>query len=211
MTRVNTVNLNDGEKPLEPEIRAKRPSVPLSEIASTQIEAEKHRVLEGDQLSDVDEQGEEVHLPVRTPKGREFIRVNADPEFQWVATLLKDDETREFYFVIDEGLLDPDDRAEYYLFYCVNEQGEHFLWPLRKMDGSEMTESGRRAALAASQGWVRIVCRNLRYRVRPAQSTLPEVPWLDFTGAEVLNLAFQGRVIAPGDRDHRLLLRLEGR
>src|SRR5262249_21165773 len=148
---------------------------------------------------------------VRTPKAKEFIQVNEDKEFQWVATLLKDDQTREFYFVNDPEMLDPDDRTEYYLFYCVNENGEHFIWPLRKIDGGEMTESGRRAAWAATQGWVRVVCKHLRYYVKKAVNKLEEAGWLHLDGDGVLNLAFQGRIIAENNHDHFLILRLEGR
>lgn len=154
-------------------------------------------------------------VPVRKPAKEWFVRTNASLRIETCVLELKED--REVYLV-DSPLWPPlageatfGPRA---LFVSMNRQGTMFVWPVRlpgpdgKID--DWNRSALEAATTAETSWVRVSANMAlgAYDVAVATAELAEPDWPDMPLAEILRIAFKGRVIDA--LDHPVLRRLRG-
>jgi hypothetical protein len=155
-------------------------------------------------------------VPVRKPKRNEFIRTHRDPGMQLAATVYTDEDSEVYYVTkqmrghFDEGQLKP-----VRLQLAMSRRGVLFIWPLTLMtDGTSLGrswhESALKAAELAKEKWVRIASdRGLGgYRIHVAEGEIAEPIWPDHTFNELLEIAFEGRIIRSAD--HPVIRDLRG-
>jgi hypothetical protein len=161
-----------------------------------------------------------VHLTVRKPGRREYVRVHPDPEMTaqipvFLSRVDSGSET-ETYMVRPEILsLVPDLQAEMQnvlLTLTVTREGVPFWWRIPYGGGQRgWYESALAAASLAREKWVRLRGNIAAgaYEVFVATGEgLPEPVFPDKPVTELLRLAFKDRVI---DRaDHRVIRQLRG-
>jgi hypothetical protein len=154
-------------------------------------------------------------VPVRKPSPQDFVRVHPDPKYRenFPVVELKDD--REEYIVGREVLNElSGEFVGKTLYTAINRQGTVFLWPVRlpSPEGKDMDwwRSGHEAAERATKVWLRIRAnQNLgAYEMFEAQSDFGEPEWPNFSFAELLKIAFRGRLIRSVD--HPVIKRLRG-
>jgi hypothetical protein len=156
------------------------------------------------------------HVPVRKPSKMEFVRTHPDPAMSLAASIFTDDEDRETYFVTPSarpmllGYLKP-----VLLVTSVSRQGVIFLWPVPLPNdaagGSRAWgETARQAADLARACWIRMQADLSlgAYRIFKAEGVLPDPIWPERDFAELLKIAFNGRII--GDSDHPAIRKLRG-
>ena len=156
-----------------------------------------------------------LHVPVRKPIRREFVRVHPGGEMQIEIGIFDDREEREIFFVVPElreellGEIKP-----VLLATAINRQSVLFLWPVQLPD-----EGGRRSAWAetaheayqrAKTTWVKLDADMSlgAYRIYEAMGQLPEPVWPDKPLPELLKLGFKDRIIDSAD--HPVIKRLRG-
>jgi hypothetical protein len=154
-------------------------------------------------------------VPVRKPAKEWFVRTSPALRIETAVLELKED--RETYLVTpalwselaSESTFGP--RA---LFAAMNRQNVLFVWPVRlpgpdgKLD--DWNRSALEAATMAETQWVRVASNMAlgAYEVFTATADWPEPSWPDLSLAEILRVAFKGRVI--DSLDHPTLKRLRG-
>ena len=157
-----------------------------------------------------------VTVPVRKPKGQDFIRVHPDPSFRLpVATIeLKDD--GETYLVLPDIARDiPGEYVMSTMHTCISRTGVIFLWPVRlpSPDGRQLAwhHSAKVAAEMAMKRWIRVKSNMSlgAYDIFEASCTIPDPEWPDdVTFLKLLEIAFKGRLV--DSPDHPVLKRLRG-
>ena len=158
-----------------------------------------------------------TRVPVRRPQRGEYVRVNPNPEMSIVVTIYTDKDDRdEVFFVAPSmrGVLAEDLKAVL-LVTAISRRGTLFIWPLQIPSeenpiGRSWHESARKAAEIAKGTWVRIIAdKSLGgYRARAAEGKLADPVWPEVTFNELLEIAFQDRIIQSGD--HPVVRRLRG-
>ena len=155
-------------------------------------------------------------VPVRKPSPQIFFRVHPDPQYRMNAALIELKDDRETYLVTPR--LYPALAGEAVaktLFTAINRQGDVFLWPLRLPDQhgrlDEWSRSAMRAATLGQRRWIRLVSKMSlgAYEVLEAQDDLGEPEWPTESFPELLQVAFQGRIIEA--EDHPVIHKLRGR
>ena len=155
-------------------------------------------------------------VPVRKPSPQIFFRVHPDPQYRMNAALIELKDDRETYLVTPR--LYPALAGEAVaktLFTAINRQGDVFLWPLRLPDQhgrlDEWSRSAMRAATLGQRRWIRLVSKMSlgAYEVLEAQDDLGEPEWPTESFTELLQVAFQGRIIEA--EDHPVIHKLRGR
>ena len=155
-------------------------------------------------------------VPVRKPSPQIFFRVHPDPQYRMNAALIELKDDRETYLVTPR--LYPALAGEAVaktLFTAINRQGDVFLWPLRLPDQhgrlDEWSRSAMRAATLGQRRWIRLVSKMSlgAYEVLEAQDDLGEPEWPTESFLELLQVAFQGRIIEA--EDHPVIHKLRGR
>lgn len=100
------------------------------------------------------------------------------------------------------------------LYYCVDQFGNPFFWPVKIVFGDEKldswNESAHRAAQIAKEKWIRITPNQQvrAYDVFEALGAIPEPKWPDKSIEELIDLAFADRYITT--LDHPMVKRLQG-
>lgn len=154
-------------------------------------------------------------VPVRKPNNQEFFRVHPAESHRLEVGLLILKDTGEVYVVtpdVAEQL--GSDVAIRYLVLTINRQGVVALWPLAMPDeDGHLHEWGRSALEAANHAktaWVRLRSnRSLgAYEVEFATATLGDPVWPDVAFAEIVSVAFRGRII--DSVDHPVVRVLKG-
>ena len=154
-------------------------------------------------------------IQVRKPAKEWFIRTRSD--LQFATNVLELKEEGEFYMV--ESSLWPELTSEptfgpRNLHAAINRQGTLFVWPLRlpgpdgKLD--HWSRSALEAAEMAQSRWIRVFS-NLHlgaYEIFHAKADLPDPEWPPLSFAEILRVAFKGRVVQS--LDHPVIKRLRG-
>ena len=156
-------------------------------------------------------------VAVRKPLKQEFVRVRPGDEWRYPTTCFVDKENGETYLVAPALLSEmPGDLTPTALVVAMNRNSPvPFLWPLvlPSPDGRSCRwyDSAIEAARLANSKWLRCVADNSANCYIPyvAKAALPEPVWpADLTMADLLRLAFQGRMI--DDINHICLRRLRG-
>jgi len=137
---------------------------------------------------------------------------------QLAATIYSDrDESEDVYFVtkemrdkFDEGHLKP-----VRLQLTISRRGVLFIWPLTlALDGKSLGrswhESALKAADLAKERWLRIVADKALggYRIHIAEGEIPDPIWPEYGFGELLEIAFEGRIIRSVD--HTVIRNLRG-
>jgi hypothetical protein len=159
-----------------------------------------------------------THVPVRKPSKDEFFRRHPDPAYTLSTATYEDRNEREVYLVVPAmrphlaGFLKP-----VVLALCRTRQGVLFWWPIplptedgNRSGGRAWGDSARAAADEARTHWVSLRADMAlgAYRVFHAEGSLPDPIWPEEDPAELLRIAFRGRVI--DHPDHPLIRRLRG-
>lgn len=156
-----------------------------------------------------------VTVPVRKPGRQDFFRVHPAESHRIQVGLLILEDSGECYAVTPD-VADQlgSDVSRRCLVLVINRQGVVSLWPLAMPDdGNRLHEWGRSALEAAELAkthWVRLRSnRNLgAYEVDLAATPLPEPTWPDVVFAEIVNVAFKGKIIDT--TDHPVVRALRG-
>jgi len=154
-------------------------------------------------------------VPVKRPSPQDFVRVHPASEFRenFAMVDLKDD--REEYLVLPAILPELASEVVYKtVFTAVNRQGVVFLWPVRlpapDERRTEWPRSAREAAERAMTQWIRMKANMSlgAYEMTVADSVMADPVWPKVPYAELVQLAFRGRIITT--LDHAVIKRLRG-
>jgi hypothetical protein len=156
-----------------------------------------------------------THVPVRKPSRTEWVRVHPAGDMQIATGVFIDREEREVFFVVPELRAElGGDLRPVLLVTAISRQGVLMLWPIPLPDEggrrNAWAEAAREAAETAKQKWVRVVADMAlgAYRIHLAEGDLPDPLWPAKTLAELLKLAFKGRIV--DSIDHPVVRRLRG-
>ena len=156
-----------------------------------------------------------VTVPVKRPSPQDFFRVHPAPEYRenFAMIDLKDD--REEFVVHPTILPELTNEVTYKTVYtAMNRQGVVFLWPVRlpvpDERKNEWSRSAREAAELAMTRWVRMKANMSlgAYDISVAESVIADPVWANLPYAELLQIAFRGRIITT--LDHPVIKRLRG-
>jgi hypothetical protein len=154
-----------------------------------------------------------IRVPVRKPSKKWFVRVH--PEYSLPVWLIEDDESKEQYLVLKSIHAELADYSRTYtLHLAVNRQGVHFLWPGPAVDpngrSNDWHTAHRTAAETARKKWTQVVPDMSigSYRVKVAKASWSDPEWRAETLTEILEIAFQDRIIT--DRNHPVAKQLLG-
>jgi len=155
-------------------------------------------------------------VPVAKPGRQMWFRTHPDLNYQISAALLRWEEDETQFFVAPQVYSDLVTEAKrVVLRTVVTPQGSVRLWPIRlpNPDGldNEWFVSARRVAEIAERQWVRMVAnRETRgYDVYTATSDFGEPTWPEQTFADLLKIAFAGKII--DSLDHPVVMKLVGK
>jgi len=154
-------------------------------------------------------------VPVRKPHRHDFFRVRPEQEYRDNFGLIQVGADKDYYLVAP-GLTAEliGEVAPCIIYVVVNRQGTLTLWPVRLPDSSgkdlEWWSTARQAATLAMKEWVRIAPnKDLgAYEIMVAQGKLPEPEWPDYSFRDLLQTAFQKRLIDKPD--HEVIRQLRG-
>jgi hypothetical protein len=152
---------------------------------------------------------------VGRPSPQTFFRINPLPDCQLDTAVIKWNEDRQVYLVApDFRKFLANDIKSVRLYYYISDAGSIGLWDVGLPAEMGRTciwwDTAHAAAREATTKWVRVATDNRSncYRVFPHNTMKNEPVWPDLTFAQVLELAFAGRLI---DRaDHPIIKRLMG-
>jgi hypothetical protein len=157
-----------------------------------------------------------LHLRVGKPPKQDFVRVRPEPEFRCVANVLKDEASRDQYYLVAPqlvpGLAALVTRVQ--IMLAVTRLGAPFLWPLKlPNDGGLLdpcSETAIEVAARACTKWTRMTYNQARraYDVVEALSDEPQPAWPDVTLTEALRVGFRGKTIDSAD--HPIVKRVSG-
>ena len=154
-------------------------------------------------------------IAVSKPNKQDFVRAHRDAAYHLDTAILEDSVDRQIYLVAPD--LWPDLTAEIKpvkLVTAISRHGNVFLWPatLPSPEGrtNRWHESMLAAQLLATEHWVRVQSdmQSCEYTVYQATGNLPEPEWPQMGFAEILRVAFHGRMIQT--MDHPVLKALRG-
>ena len=154
-------------------------------------------------------------IPVRRPDRQEWFRVHPDNSLHIQLALIEDRLDRTYY-VIDQDLALslPDEVVLKKLYYSINRRGVVFLWPVKMPDSTgrldDWNKSSHKAAMAGMKRWIRIGSnRSLgAYEIFTSKAGLEDPTWPELTLNQVLEIAFEDRIIR--EYDHPFLRELRG-
>lgn len=156
-----------------------------------------------------------VTVPVRKPNPQEFFRVHPDGNWQLETALIEIKADREMYLVDPEiWPLFPNECKPRTLYTTIDRRHVVTLWPVRLPDEKDRLDdwnrSGHEAARLATDRWVRM-SSNMSlgaYDIDIAIGSFPEPVWPSVSFADLIKIAFKGKLIE--DLDHPVLRRLRG-
>jgi hypothetical protein len=156
-----------------------------------------------------------VTVPVRKPNPQEFFRVHPDESWQLETALIEIKADREMYLV-DPSLwpLFPNECKPRTIYTTIDRRHVVTLWPVRLPDEKgrldDWSRSAHEGAQLAMEKWVRLSANSSlgAYEIDIALSSFPDPVWPSVPFAELLKIAFKGRLIEG--LDHPVLQRLRG-
>ena len=154
-------------------------------------------------------------VPVRKPTRQEFVRVHPDAGYHMPSAVIELRDEGEIY-AVEQGICAelPGEVIPKILFTAMTRQGVIFLWPIRLPGEDGALDPWNRSALEAAdlatQQWIKVVSNRAlgAYEVFKATGNLSDPEWPEVSFAELVRVAFKGRVI--GTLDHPVLRRLRG-
>jgi hypothetical protein len=196
---------------LEAEASGDRPQAPT---APNPFDPARYRLDEGN-LADLGITDETADVPVTRPKADWWVRVHPGEEYRQTMGFIETKTDRELYLV-DRDLW-PRLKTEPLFHFrrlhlAVNTEGQHFIWPCRLPNSDGKIESWveipLRAVEHAKKTWTRFFweATTRKNRIRTTDSDYAEVKWPNLSFAELLGIAFNGRIIS--DLEHPILCRL---
>ncbi len=152
---------------------------------------------------------------VRKPGTRDFFRVHPSVDYRlYGASVMEDDDHR--VHVVKPGYELPENAERFAyvvtLLTCITQKGNVFLWHIRESD-NEWSRSANTVAKMALTEWVRTRanmaanCYDTEQGPEELQNQEPVWPELSFE--EILNSAFEGRIVDKDD--YPLIKQLQGR
>ena len=149
-----------------------------------------------------------VTLAIRKPNRAEFVRIDPNPAMS-IVTAIYIDVLKEVYFVTPEARsIFPDGVKPIQLFTAVNQRGLPFLWPVAIEEGVGGRRNNWRSCCGrVGQNDLDKTCgRHDRrcYRVYEALGKLPDPVFPERPLADLLRIAFRGRVV---DNENHLIAR----
>jgi hypothetical protein len=156
-----------------------------------------------------------TRVPVRKPTRQEWFRVHPDPDYRMDMGLITLDEDGSTYAVVQHLQAELADLMHPMTLYTtVTRAGTPLLWPVRlpSEDGRnhDAWTSAHHAAAWATKMWSRIQwsASDSAYRLSEATGITDDPQWPEASFAELLRIAFQGKII---DRpDHLVIRKLRG-
>ncbi len=157
-----------------------------------------------------------THVPVSKPSSDRFFRVHPSIAKQFDAFIYEDKATKDVYVVMP-GLAEVFGRLArpVILHLAVDRRGNPFLIPvpLPSANGSRNPwhESLAQAVDKAKKDWVRIASNMSAgvYDVYVATATLPPPDWPDKSIDEIVQIAFDGKIVETVD--HPVVQGLQGK
>jgi hypothetical protein len=154
-------------------------------------------------------------VPVRKPDKQWFVRTHPDEAYRISVAVIEMKEDRETYLV-DPRLCEAlaSEITPKLLVTTINRAGVVFLWPIRNVGKEgrqdEWSRTARIAAGEAKDHWVRMTANMSlgAYEIYKAGDKLPEPEWPESDFTELLQTAFQGKVIDT--LDHDIVRKLRG-
>lgn len=154
-----------------------------------------------------------ANIRVDRPPQDAFFRVHR--KLQTRLGIIRDGESRESYCVAPALHADLAKDPAMRIWHCavaITKQNGLYLWHLttRDPDLNSWTATGWEGMRRAQEKWVRLVSdrQNGCYTILEAESDLGEPKWPTEDMAEIIAVAFRGRVIS--DINHSKLLELRG-
>jgi hypothetical protein len=207
------INNHSGELPDKEEEENRDPtnSVPEhEEVLSSKIdwEAAARDMSFADEGEIMEESGV---VALRKPGKEKFFRVRGDPEF---AIMVQTLEIKDDLDLQGNYLVPPNAGAEMNEFFeeqtnlikrkqivcCTDARGQLWLWPVAPTNSdNRWHRSARSAAESAKENWIRMVPRDGEYRIHMPASKMPEPAWPDVPFKNLLESAFEGRIIDSMD------------
>lgn len=178
------------------------------------LDPEKYRKPQASAAEEVFSDGAQTTIPVRKPGKRNFFRAHPDPEYRLYDVPVVEDDQRDPY-ILDADLEIPDDLERFVyrvnLITCLSHKGTLFLWPY-KNSTNDWSKSASRVARRAVNEWVRLSpdmdANGYRVETAPAELRTIEPTWPKMTFGEILNTAFEDKVI--DSLDHPVIRSLRG-
>ena len=172
----------------------------------------EHR-LSPDQAGTIGSKEHQVTMDVRKPRSTEFIRVSTDPALSLECTVFTDDDGEIYYIMPNMRDIMVGNVKPVQLVLAVNQSGVPFIWSMSLGDGVKRNswyDSAREGAKLAETKWIKMVSDmpNKRYRVYEAMGALPEPKFPQKSFEELLDLAFNGKII--DDLSHPVARRAQG-
>ena len=157
--------------------------------------------------------GTPTRIAINRPKRDEWITVRKGEEWVRAVWVIEEqqDLDREIYIVapaLATGELEADSRYAI-MHLTVSSTGRLFWWCVKMGKGSRRNhwaESALKATDKAKDGWIRVMAAHEGYDVCEAKANMPEPQWPDMTPDELIQLAFDDRIIAS--LDHPVARRL---
>jgi hypothetical protein len=156
-----------------------------------------------------------TRIPIRKPDRQQFIRVHADPEYHFSASIIDYEETREKFIVLPEVAKELAGEVKNVVLYTyTTRSGDLFLWPIKSLVDLAMSnpwiETAHQAAVIAKEKWIRVVAnQNARsYDILEPVNPIPDPTWPELSMIEILNIAFRGRIVTT--LDDEIILKLKG-
>jgi hypothetical protein len=154
-------------------------------------------------------------VPVRKPDKQWFVRTHPDESYRISVAVIEMKEDRETYLV-DPSLCEAlaSEITPKLLVTTINRAGVVFLWPIRNVSKEgrqdEWSRTARIAAGEARDQWVRRTANMSlgAYEIYKAGERLPEPEWPENSFSELLETAFQGKIIDT--LDHDIVRKLRG-
>lgn len=154
-------------------------------------------------------------VPFRKPSNDIYIRVNPDLKWRSPASLHKEAETGDFYFISAEVIpLFNGSVAPYTIYSAITRQGDFLLWPIRIEESltrqNNWISSGHKIAKQAEDKWLKISSnhKTQSYEAYVAQGEIPEPIWPEEGFEQMLDRAFKDRMVM--DTDHPLIRKING-
>jgi hypothetical protein len=178
------------------------------------LDPEKYRKAKAPAADEAFSEGAQTTIPVRKPGKRNFFRAHPDEEYRLYNVPVVEDDARESY-IIDPDLEIPDDLERFIAYVnlvtCLSHKGTVFLWPY-KNSTNDWSKSASRIARRAIGEWVRLQAdmdaNGYRVETAPAELRVVEPTWPKMTFDEILNTAFEDKVI--DSLDHPVILSIRG-
>lgn len=157
-----------------------------------------------------------TQVPVKKPSREWWVRTSPDLETwrAWPVLELKEDgDTYLVHETLHAELVGEPAFVAVRLVPAVTDNGVPFFWPVRLPDSSgkinSWHESAARAAEIARENWVRLVADRTLGGYQVFTASFERQPqWPKQTQAELLKIAFQGRLLES--TDHPVIKRLKG-